>query len=244
VSDGFSVSWEGEISAFQPDQVTIDPLEILMNRYSLTIILVSLCLLLAGCSRHPSEVAETKIAHPEEGRPKLAGTGSESVAGRYEHLQGYTFLVPDKWEVVTDGHFLKTHNVWEIFPYGDNFYMVYGDQDHQKARFFFGAGQDVKSDPDPFAEFEDKQWLFEQGLRKHLKVEIVNLIENQQTKVNGAEVLWHHFIYASSKEKGDVIMKYTYKDGGFCMVIGTFSEPLYSELQKDITAVLESIKKE
>jgi hypothetical protein len=234
----------------------------MMNKHSQAITVLLVCLLLAACFRHQNESMKVTEGGADS-KPGLRNTTSESsklgqegsaaqrgvrTGDRYERMQGYTFLVPDKWEVVPPEHFRDVPNRWEAVPYMDILYMVYGDQkNHTKVRFCFQTGPKDKKyiETNPFEQLDGiNEKRFEQGMREHLQVDTVNLLENKQMKVNGFDALWLRFTYSSPIEKGDVIMKVLYKDGTAFSVTGTFSSPMYWELQKDITAVLESIRKE
>jgi hypothetical protein len=235
----------------------------MMNRYSQTITLLLLCFLPAACFRHESESTgvraergdkKAELRNSDNGsskstQPETANAQPQSIGGQYQRRQEYTFLVPDKWELVSSEHILDIPDRWEIIPvlslsFID--YMVYGDQTHKKARFCFQGFQENKNNPEPnpFDELKANERQLEQIIIKRLQVDEVNLIGNKQMKVNGFDVLWLHYTYASPIEKGDVIMEFLYKDGGTLFLTGTFASPSYSELEKDITAVLNSIKKE
>jgi hypothetical protein len=234
-----------------------------LNKYSQTSILLLVCLLLAACFRHQSDAPDVK---EERGGRKAEVTGSVNGSGKasqpetakgqssatearnYERLQGYTFLVPDKWDVVPPEHFHDMPDTWEIVPLPPvrALYVAFKDQNRRKARLCFQTVQDDKNtlEPNLFEQLESEGSKSERWLIERLQVDTVKLIESAHTKVNAFDILWLHFTYSSSYEKGDVVMKFFYKEGSALSVIGTFSSPLYSELQKDITAVLDSIKKE
>jgi hypothetical protein len=220
----------------------------MMNRYSQTIILLLLCFLLAACFRHQSEATGVRSERGDR-KAESANEEPQNSGGQYQSLREYTFLVPDNWELVPFNHILDIPERWEIMTIPTTSfidYMVFGDQNHRKARFYFQGFEENKtnSDPNPFEELETNDLHFEQMIIKRLQVDDVNLIENRRMKVNGFDVLWLHYTYASPLEKGDVIMAFLYKDGGTLFLTGTFTSPLYEELQKDINAVLNSIKKE
>jgi hypothetical protein len=124
----------------------------MMGKYSQMIILVIVCLLPAACFRHQSdgtgvkqERADRKAAltgasddsgkasQPETTKGQPRGTGAVT----YD-LPGYSFLVPDEWEVVPPERFLDVPDRWEpLVPtqFSHVLYMASAKQNHQKARF-------------------------------------------------------------------------------------------------------------
>jgi hypothetical protein len=141
--------------------------------------------------------------------------------------------VPDRWEVVS-------------LPHVHPAYLVYQGQNQTKARFCFQAVKDDKDnlDVDLLDELESQPSKTELGIKKQLHVDVVKRVESARRKVNGVDVLWLHFTYSSSGETGDVIMTLLRKGGSMFMALGTFSSPMYVQLQNDITAVLDSIEKQ
>ena len=232
-----------------------------MNNYSKSIILLLFCLLMAACFRHQGKItaatgeSNSKVESRSPG--DAVGTAVQPVPtneppgetpDKVEHLQGYTFRVPDHWEVVHPDHFLDVPDRWEIAPLPSihYLYLVYKGQNQMKARFCVQAVQEDKDnlDADLFNEIESKPSKMEEGLRKHLHADTVKRIESAHQKANGVDALWLHFAYSSPSETGDIVFKLLRKGGSAFGVIGTFSSPMYSQLQQDITAVLDSIKKE
>jgi hypothetical protein len=169
---------------------------------------------------------------------------SNTAAGKYEHLQGYTFLVPNEWEVVTLEHLLKDQDKREVMPLLSLpiLYLVYPDQKHPKASFTFQVTYDSKNIP---WHRQSEQFKVDKirDLERELGAEM-KLVENKSTTMNGVEVTSFHYTFSSLLRSGDVIVGFFRKGESTLWVEGEFSQPVYSELHADISAVLESIRKE
>jgi hypothetical protein len=182
------------------------------------------------------------------GRPADRGSGKE-VSSEDQHFRWYAYWLPDGWNIILGESILDIPDRWELMPipYIEYFpeYVVYGDQNHAKARFCFQGYKGAVTEPNPLKEkeFEEFENAFEQVIIKKLKVDTVNLTDRKQVSVNGFDGFRIHYTYESPYEKGDIIIAFLYKDADWLIVCGTFSTPLYAELQKDITAILGSIRK-
>ena len=138
----------------------------------------------------------------------------------------YTFLVP--------------HN-WSILPGAEiGLYMSYDKKD-PKAFLFFRVlyGNQI--------QLEEMENLFIKQIERNLEVgsEIDRkLIENKKTTINNLDATILQYTWANQLiKKADTVMVFFYKDGSILWLTGVFPSPLYSGLQRDITDVLNSIRK-
>jgi hypothetical protein len=242
-----------------------------MNKPGQMMMVVLLCLLMmAGCSRPrnepavqdqgPSSRAEG-VPSDESGKSTQLEPSDEptskAAAGKYENLQGYTFLVPDKWEAVTleqlvkdldkpeNARLLTDFDKREVIPPLLSLhilYLFYPDQKHAKAMFVFQITYDTKKIPwnkysEQFEAYQMHDLASENG--KDIK-----LVENKSTKVNGVEGTSFHYTFSSLLRSGDLIVGFFRKGKSTLWVSVNVSQPYYSELQTDINSVLESIRKE
>ena len=172
-------------------------------------------------------------------------------------MQGYTFLVPDKWEAVTLEQLVKDldkpenarlltdfdkREVIPLLPSLHILYLFYPDQKHAKAMFEFQITYDTKKTPwnkysEQFEAYKMHDLASENG--KDIK-----LVENKSTKVNGVEGTSFHYTFSSLQRSGDLIVGFFRKGKSTLWVSVNVSQPYYSELQTDINSVLESIRKE
>jgi hypothetical protein len=158
-----------------------------------------------------------------------SANGQQRGAAAAEHhsFRGYTFLVP--------------HN-WSILPGAEiGLYMSYDKKD-PKAFLFFRVlyGNQI--------QLEEMENLFIKQIERHLEVGAQidgKLIENKKTTINNLDATILHYTLSNqlTKQKADTVMVFFYKDGSILWLTGVFPSPLYSGLQKDITDVLNSIRK-
>jgi hypothetical protein len=114
----------------------------------------------------------------ESSKPGQEGSAAEPgvrTGDRYERMQAYTFLVPDKWEVVPPEHFHDLPDTWEIVPLPPvrALYIVLKGQNRRKARLCFQTVQDDKKNLESnlFDQLESEGSKSERWLRERLHVD-------------------------------------------------------------------------